>query len=198
MRSRARERTGSAGTASMRLRIELARDRRVLRGSPSAPRRTTGGPRAAAVEQRLLADPVAGQQQPPPPASQSANANIPCSRSTQALAELLVEVQRSPPCRSRSRTRGPATQVGAQLPVVVDLAVEDHDDRAVLVGDRLVSVFEIDHGQSLHTESHPGVEEVPRESGPRCLSARTSCGGAIPRASPRERAFRLSRTSVQS
>ena len=48
-------------------------------------------------------------------------------------------------CPSRS-------QRGAQLAVVVDLAVEDHPDGAVLVGDRLVAGRDVDDAQAPHAE----------------------------------------------
>src|SRR5688572_9880579 len=45
-----------------------------------------------------------------------------------------------------------AFEVAAQLPVVVDLAVEDDPDRAVLVRDRLLAAFEIDDAEAPHAE----------------------------------------------
>ena len=48
-----------------------------------------------------------------------------------------------------------ASQVAAQLAVVVDLAVEDDPDRAVLVGHRLLAAGAVDDGQAPVAERHP-------------------------------------------
>ena len=45
-----------------------------------------------------------------------------------------------------------ASQLLAQLLEVVDLAVEDDDDRSILVEDRLVAGHEIDDAQALDPE----------------------------------------------
>ena len=52
----------------------------------------------------------------------------------------------------RQAVAGPQ-QLAAQLGVVVDLAVEDDDDRAVLVVDRLVAGVEVDDPQPLDAEA---------------------------------------------
>jgi hypothetical protein len=46
-----------------------------------------------------------------------------------------------------------ALEICAQLLVVVDLPVEDDDDRAILVEDRLIAGVEIDHAKSLNPEA---------------------------------------------
>ena len=63
----------------------------------------------------------------------------------------------------------------AQLPEVVDLAVQDDDDRAVLVVDRLVAGLEVDDPQALDPQPDLVLEKRPRESGPRCSSAAHIC-----------------------
>src|SRR5436305_14348556 len=45
-----------------------------------------------------------------------------------------------------------------QLAVVVDLAVEDNDDRRILVEDRLIACLEIDHAQTLDSEADSLVD----------------------------------------
>ena len=51
------------------------------------------------------------------------------------------------------RKRVPAPlEIAPQLLVVVDLAVEDDPDRAVLVRDRLVAAVEIDDAEAAHAE----------------------------------------------
>src|SRR5258708_5141764 len=46
-------------------------------------------------------------------------------------------------------------QLAAHLAVVVDLAVLDHGDAAVLVGDRLIAVLEVDDRESPHRQGDP-------------------------------------------
>ena len=48
-------------------------------------------------------------------------------------------------------------QLGPQLEVVVDLAVEDDPVAAVRVGHRLVAVLDVDEGQPVEAEHRPGV-----------------------------------------
>ena len=57
-------------------------------------------------------------------------------------------------------------QLRAQVAVVVDLAVEDGDDRAVLVEDRLVAAGEIDDAQTARAERDAVVREVALAVGP--------------------------------
>ena len=52
-------------------------------------------------------------------------------------------------------------QLPAQCPVVVDLAVEDEHERAILVAEGLVRPGEIDDGQTPETQGGPAVFEIP-------------------------------------
>ena len=58
-------------------------------------------------------------------------------------------------------------ELRAQLAIVVDLAVEDHPDRAVLVADRLMAAGEIDDAQPAHAERRAISTNIPSSSGPR-------------------------------
>src|SRR5574339_28828 len=61
----------------------------------------------------------------------------------------------------------PATfQLGAQLDVVEDFAVEDHPDGAVLVADRLVSAFDMDDAQARMRETDMRIVVKPETIGP--------------------------------
>jgi hypothetical protein len=54
-------------------------------------------------------------------------------------------------------------EVGAQLLEVVDLAVQDDDDRPIFVEDGLISGRKVDHAQSLNAQADPVLEEdTPR------------------------------------
>ena len=50
-------------------------------------------------------------------------------------------------------------ELRAQLPVVVDLAVEDHANRAVFVADRLVAAGKVDDAQPAHAERRAVADE---------------------------------------
>jgi hypothetical protein len=60
-----------------------------------------------------------------------------------------------------------ALELRPELPVVVDLTVQDDDNGAILVVDWLVAALKVDDGKALDTERCPLPGEVPRESGPR-------------------------------
>src|SRR5258705_6469069 len=52
--------------------------------------------------------------------------------------------------RGRGEPMPPSDQVGSELPVVVDLAIEDDPDAAVLVADGLVAAREVDDAEAAH------------------------------------------------
>ena len=83
---------------------------------------------------------------------------MPCRRCTQPRALLLVEVGDHLGVALRGEAVARALQALAQLAVVVDLAVEDDRDRAVLVEDRLVAGREVDHAQALDPEPDAGID----------------------------------------
>ncbi len=57
-------------------------------------------------------------------------------------------------------------QLPAQFPVVVDLAVEDEHERAILVVEGLVRPGEIDDGQAPEAQGGAAVVEIPFRIGP--------------------------------
>ena len=67
-------------------------------------------------------------------------------------------------------------QLGAELPVVVDLAVLDDVDRPVLVGDRLVARLEVDDRQPAGGEGGGAVDEETVAVGPAVDERRTHAG----------------------
>ena len=78
-------------------------------------------------------------------------------------AVLLVEVDDHLGVALRGERWPRALQLRAQLAVVVDLAVQDDDDRAVLVEDRLVAGLEVDDAQALDAEARaPAMMEPAR------------------------------------
>ena len=86
--------------------------------------------------------------------SQIANANMPRRRSTQRAPSLLVEVDDRLGVAVGRKTWPRALEVAPQLAVVVDLAVEDDPDGAVLVGDRLMAAFEVDDAEPAHRQAN--------------------------------------------
>jgi hypothetical protein len=54
-----------------------------------------------------------------------------------------------------------ALEFGAEFPIVIDLAVLDDDDAAVLVRDRLVAAGEIDDGEAPCCKADSSVMECP-------------------------------------
>ena len=93
-------------------------------------------------------------------ASQMANANMPLNRWTQALAPLLIGVDDDLGIGTGSERMAELDQLLAQFDEVVDLAVEDHLDRAVLVAHRLRSAFDVDDAQAPVAERCGLVHEV--------------------------------------
>ncbi len=77
---------------------------------------------------------------------------------------LLVEVGDHLGVAARRERVPGALQVGAQLAVVVDLAVEDDGDGAVLVEDRLIAGREVDHAQPLDPKPDAGRRRGDRAS----------------------------------
>ena len=58
-------------------------------------------------------------------------------------------------------------ELGAQLDVVEDLAVEDDPDRAVFVVDRLLAAREVDDAQARVRQPDGPLSWNPKPSGPR-------------------------------
>ena len=135
--------------------LRVAHERAHLRGERE-------GAVAMRVEQRLLAEAVARDQQAPAAAVPEREGEHAVQVLHAVDPVLLVEVHdHLRVALGREAVAGPLEPV-AQLAVVVDLAVEDDHDRAVLVGDRLVAGREVDHAQALDAE--PGA--VGREDAP--------------------------------
>ena len=78
---------------------------------------------------------------------------------------------RSPRCRSGVRSGDLRRRARWRSSLeVVDLAVADDADRAVLVRDRLIAGLEVDDAQAPKPRPMPGATRKPSPSGPRCRS----------------------------
>ena len=121
--ARGRSSASSGSGAARPGRRPCRRRRRAQRGQ----RRGGAQPAARQVGevQRLDAEPVAGEHEPAGPLLHRQNANMPASRSSSALAPLRPALeQHLGVARGGERVAEPL-ELGAQLAVVVDAAVED-------------------------------------------------------------------------
>ena len=82
------------------------------------------------------------------------------------LAVLLVQVHEHFRVRRRREPVPLRQELGGQLPVVVDLAVEDHPDGSVLVGQRLVPGLEVDDTETPHPDAEGAVRVEAAAVGP--------------------------------
>src|SRR5207302_8096543 len=82
------------------------------------------------------------------------------------LAELLVEVRDHLDVALAAERVPARTELGAQLSVVVELAVADADDVAGFVLDRLLAGVEVDDRQPAHREREPDEGAAPLGVGP--------------------------------
>src|SRR5262249_2995921 len=70
---------------------------------------------------------------------------------------LLVEMDNDLGVGIRGEPVSPRLETGPQIPVVVDLAVEHDPDRAVLVGQRLMTADQVDDAEAAHPEANRAV-----------------------------------------
>ena len=149
-----------------RVEVELAREA----GQPPQ-RLELGGEgelaRDVAVVQRLDPEAVAREHEPPPLAVPDRDGEHPAQALGEARAVLLVEVDEHLGVRVRRAEHvARALELGAQLGVVVDLAVLDDDDAPVLARDRLVAALEVDDRQPPRGEPGLAVDHLAAAVGP--------------------------------
>ena len=114
--------------------------------------------RACPVE-RLDPEPVTCQDGPPAALVPDRDAELPAEALREACAVPLVEVRQDLRVAA-ARERVPlALELAPQLLVVVQLAVLDGDDRAVLVQDGLVATRDVHDREPSHAEGDPGGHE---------------------------------------
>ena len=123
--------------------------------------------RAVAVVQRLDPEAIAREHEPPPLAVPHRDREHPAQALGEARAVLLVEVDEHLGVRVRRAEHvAGRLQLGAQLGVVVDLAVLDDDDAPVLARDRLVAALEVDDRQPPRGEPGLAVDHLAAAVGP--------------------------------
>jgi hypothetical protein len=143
-----------------RVRVHLAAQRGVQR-EQRAQFRAEDQPaaRTLRVAERLLADAVARQQEPLLLLVPDGEGEHAAQRLDAALPHVLVEGEDGLGVGLRLELEASALQVLAQLPVVVDLAVEDDPVALVGVGDGLVAGVQVDDGQAAHGQAHAFARE---------------------------------------
>jgi hypothetical protein len=97
------------------------------------------------IKQRLDAHPVAREQQRARPRVPDGQAEHPAQARDSRRSPLFIGVDDDLGVRGGPEAMPVTLELGAQLAKVVDLAVEDGPDRAVLVEDRLLSGGEVDN-----------------------------------------------------
>jgi hypothetical protein len=119
-----------------------------------------------AIVERLDAEAVAGEHEPAPRVVPQRDREHPAQALGEAHAVLLVQMHQHL-CVGVRGAEGVAgrLELGAERGVVVDLAVLDHDDAAVLVGDRLVAALEVDDRQPPRGQPRAADEHLPRAVG---------------------------------
>ena len=133
------------------------------------------------VEQRPDADAIAHQHEPAARVVPQRDRELAVQVVDEVEAVLLVEMNDRFGVAVRVEDVAALLEVGAQLDVVEDLAVERDPDRAVLVAERLLAGAQVDDGQPAMTEPDAGLarDSPPRPA--RDASARASCAAAPPR-----------------
>src|SRR5207249_11563074 len=124
--------------------VDVARDDRILQDRF----RFRGEPQAAAVEpvvERLLAEAVAREQEAAPSSVPQREREHAAQHPNAVLAVVLVQMDDDLRVRVRGYAVSTLDERRLKLLVVVDLTVQNEDDAAILVEDRLVAGLEIDH-----------------------------------------------------
>ena len=105
------------------------------------------------VVERLLAERVAGEEQAPAPAIPQGEGKHAVEPFDAALALLLVEVDNALGIGAGGEAVTFGLQLRLQLAAVVNLAVEDDLDGAVLVAERLVPAGDVEDAQTGHAQA---------------------------------------------
>src|SRR6185503_17844534 len=102
--------------------------------------------------ERLDPEAVAREQEPSVRLVPERDREHPAQVLDEALAVLLVEVRHELDVADTAKRVPLRLEVGAELAIVVELAVDDGDDVAALVRDRLVTGLQVDDREPPHRE----------------------------------------------
>jgi hypothetical protein len=154
-----------------RLGPPVARDGRVLEQRLDLGAEDHALARQLGVVERLDAEAVAREQQTAGLRVPDREGEHPPEPIHAALAPLLVAMDDDLGVGARAEAMAVRDEFGADLGEVVDLAVEDDLDRAVLVAERLVAGRQVDDAQAAVPEADAGAVVVAAGIGPRCRTA---------------------------
>ncbi len=139
-----------------RVEVQLARHRRVLQQALELGAERQRAAVAAPV-QRLDGEAVVGQHQAPAPGVPQGDREHAAQVREALEADVLVQVQDGLEIALGGERVTVARQALAQPAVVVDLAIANQHERAVLVSQRLLGVGDVDDRQTAHGERHGAV-----------------------------------------
>ena len=94
-------------------------------------------------------------------------ANWPRSRSNIPSLMLFPKMRNDLRVAVRDQAMPARFQLRALLEIIEQLAVEDHEDAPVLIGDRLLAIRQADDAQPARRQRQPGPMRKPSSSGPR-------------------------------
>ena len=153
-----------------------------------------------AVDERLDPERVARQHEPPAAHVPQRQGEHPAQPFDERRPALLVEVHEHLDVRAGAERMAAALQLTTQRAMVVELAVADHEHRAVLVGQRLIAVGGVDQREPADRQPGDVVEVVPGAVRPAVRERgghRGQLGGAPAARRPAGRADPRSRTSAR-
>ena len=130
------------------------------RGSARSSEANASSPSTRAVVERLDPEAVAREHEPPPARVPDRDGEHAAQALGEAVAVLLVEMEQHFGVAVRAEVMPGALELAAQLAVVVDLAVLDDVQGAVLVRDRLVARLEVDDREAPRGEGDVAVAEL--------------------------------------
>ena len=113
------------------------------------------------VAQGLDTNAIAGQHQPLGAGVPQSDGEHPPQSPDEVVPYFFVEVDDRLGIAPRTEAMAAGDQVATQLVMIVDLAVENDLDRAVLIPDRLLPAGDIDDREPAHAERDLRSDEVP-------------------------------------
>src|SRR5829696_6484562 len=99
---------------------------------------------------RFLAEAIACDEQPTPSTVPESEGKHAVELSNHCVAVLFVQVRQHLGIRSTAKSMSTFFEIGTQLAIVIDLAVEDYGDAPIFVEDRLFTRDEVDDRQPSH------------------------------------------------
>ena len=131
------------------------------------------------VVKRLLADAVTRQQQTALVAVPDDNREHASQLREALFSILLIEMDDSFGIRPGCKPVSFGDEFLAKVSIVIDFAIQQDPDGAVLVADWLMTSSDVDDAEPPMPQSDPGANEIPSSSGPRWRND-SSCDAQFP------------------